>query len=855
MLEQLSKQFPRDDFALLGLVLLLPLVGALANGLFGKRLGKDGVRAMALASVGGSFVLSVVAFLLVRATPAEGDEPVRLVWHAWEWFRLTSARRDLVVELAFSVDALGAVMTLVVTGIGWLIHLYSTEYMKDDAGYHRYFSYLNLFIFAMLLLVLGDNLPVMFIGWEGVGLASYLLIGFWFEDDQKASAGKKAFIVNRIGDAGLILAMVLLVRHAHTLRWSELEKAVGSLATQIDIWPFFDIKRAFLPDLVIQWLTPAETFRVSVATLVALALFLGCAGKSAQIPLYVWLPDAMAGPTPVSALIHAATMVTAGVYLVARTSFLFVASPFAMAVVAVVGALTALFAATIAFAQNDLKKVLAYSTVSQLGFMFVGVGSGAFAAGMFHVVTHAFFKGCLFLCAGAVIHALHHGLHDETERQDMRNMGGLRALMPVTHWTFLASCLAIAGCPFLSGFWSKDEIMLRAFTQSVPATSRSMWAPPAWLGDAVYVACALAALGTAFYMFRAYFMTFWGTFRGWKLASQGKASRGKKPKRGTHHPAPHDPGWAMKAPLVVLAAGACVVGFLYAEPLHLEPFARFLAPVFRAASTRVATAPGAAGLAWPLLGAGAVIFLVGAGAAYWVYAREAGAPAKRFVERLPRLHRLVERKWLVDEAYGATVVGLVDALGDTAAQLDKYVVDGLLARVTSALTVFGGFLLRKLQTGRVQVYTTSMVAGVAAVGWFFLTPHAEAEVDTRLLRASGEVRFSAERGHGYRYRWSTEGGAAPVGSADFGADTGYQITLGKCERRTVKLEVENLFGRVAEARFSECRESVAGCCSVKSAASATPASSAAPATRGEAAPPGGEGRGARAGAPKEGSGS
>jgi len=360
-MEQLRTQFPADDFSLLALVLLLPLVGAFVCGVFGKRLGKEGVRTMALSAVGGSFVLCLAAFAMLTSAGGAhgaghgggGHAVTRFTWTAWRWFTIDGGTSTVPIDVAFSVDPLSGVMMLVVTGVGFLIHLYSSEYMSKDPGYYRFFAYLNLFVFSMLVLILGDNLAVLFVGWEGVGLCSYLLIGFWFGEDRKASAGKKAFITNRIGDFGLLVAMAMLVYYAGTLRFSTLETSQSALSQMRTVWPIPGLE---LPS----WLIPAQPIRASVPTLVALALFVGCMGKSAQLPLYVWLPDAMAGPTPVSALIHAATMVTAGIYLVARTSFLFVLSPFAMAVVAGTGALTALFAASIAFAQTDLKKVLAY---------------------------------------------------------------------------------------------------------------------------------------------------------------------------------------------------------------------------------------------------------------------------------------------------------------------------------------------------------------------------------------------------------------------------------------------------------------------------------------------------------------
>ncbi|RLB65513.1 MAG: NADH-quinone oxidoreductase subunit L [Deltaproteobacteria bacterium] len=816
MMSILRQQFPADDFALLALVLVLPLIGAFVNGVFGKRLGKEGVRLMALASVGGAFLLSLVVFAALAGEPVPAEGPgARLTWTAWEWFTVNGRSGSTVsLDVAFSVDALSATMALVVTGVGFLIHLYSTGYMDKDPGYHRFFSYMNLFIFSMMVLILGDNLAVLFVGWEGVGLCSYLLIGFWFEDETKASAGKKAFITNRIGDFGLLIAMAMLVYYAGTLSWSGLEAGAGGLQETRTVWPLGNLQASALPSFLAEWLTPDKPIQMQVATMVALALFLGCVGKSAQVPLFVWLPDAMAGPTPVSALIHAATMVTAGVYLVARTSFIFALSPAAMAIVAITGAVTALLAATIAFAQNDLKKVLAYSTVSQLGFMFMGVGVGAFAAGFFHVITHAFFKGCLFLCAGSVIHAMHVRVHDDDRSQDMRFMGGLRKYMPITHVTFLLSCLAIAGCPPLSGFWSKDEILYKAATSHVIAPNAQAWMPPAWWGQLIYAIGIVAAVGTAFYMFRAYFMTFWGDFRGWKIVKRWK-DRGHghhdhgAPAKAMKGPVPHESPWTMTLPLAVLSGLAVVAGLLYAEPIHIAPLEHFWEPVFRTASESIGTSEGAAAALWPLLMVGISAFVVGSGASYLVYVKKRGQPAASFVAAWPRLHRIVYDKWRIDELYQVTIIGMLDALGETAAQVDRLVIDGIIAKLTALVTALCGTLLRALQTGRVQVYAAGMVLGTAAIGWFMLSPHADAAVDDSELRKTGTLSLTATPGHGYRYRWHLEGEDPPK---DFTTEADYRVSLQRCETKRVHLAVQNALGSVDEQSYTHCRETREGCC-------------------------------------------
>ena len=805
-MEALRALFPASDFALLAVVLALPALGALVNGLFGKRLGQEGVRLMALSAIGGSFLASVLVFLLL---PPEG----KLTWTAWRWLTISGRMgQSIPIDIAFSVDALSATMMLVVTGVGSLIHLYSSEYMRKDAGFHRFFAYLNLFCFAMLVLITADNLALLFVGWEGVGLCSYLLIGFWFTEEKNASAGKKAFIVNRIGDFGLLLAMAMLVYYTGTLRFDGIQSSAGSLVSStVKIWPIGNMSAQTLPAFL-HWLIPESPVTIFAATAVGLAVFLGCAGKSAQIPLYVWLPDAMAGPTPVSALIHAATMVTAGVYLIARMSAVFVLSPFAMAVVAVTGALTALFAASIGLFQTDLKKVLAYSTVSQLGYMFIGVGVGAFSAGFFHVFTHAFFKACLFLGAGSVIHAMHARIHDTDRSQDMRNMGGLRRYMPLTRWTFLAACCSIAGFPGLAGFWSKDEILWRAFSARLAAVEVARgpapWQWPEWLGRTIYWAGVLGAVLTAFYMFRAYFLTFHGEFRGWRIVRgwkdphpHGHDDHG----HGDHEdhaaplegPEPRESPAAMTIPLIVLAIFSLAGGFFMAEPIHVAPLAHRLEPVFALSARAVLEREEAKGLLLPMMLPGIGAFLAGVGAAMYIYWNRGGEPEERFIERFPRLHRLLYEKWRIDELYDATVVGMTDALADIFMMADRWIIDGILAKLSAAVVGFLGTVLRAIQTGRVQVYAASMVIGLAGLGWFLVQPHAAATVDDAELRRSGEVKLSAAPGYGYTYRWEAPG--APAG--DFNQSTDLTVRLEPGEKKDVVLHVRNAFGREASEAF------------------------------------------------------
>ncbi|HSQ61840.1 MAG TPA: NADH-quinone oxidoreductase subunit L [Polyangiaceae bacterium] len=822
--------FPQDDYALLGVILVLPLLGAFVNGLWGDRLGKPAVRVMAVSAVVISFVAAVgVLFALDHWVDASAHQEngklvhdhVRLSWTLWQWMHTNGGRTggSVPIDVKFSVDALSAVMMLIITGIGSLIHLYATSYMAQDRSFARFFAYLNLFIFAMLVLVMADNLPVLFVGWEGVGLCSYLLIGFWYEKGANATAGKKAFIANRIGDFGLLVAMFLLAHYLGALDWHGIENSAASLvepstdAMRIHLWPIGGgrYEGAFA------LLQPKNPLTISAATAVGLALLLGCTGKSAQIPLYTWLPDAMAGPTPVSALIHAATMVTAGVYLVCRLNFVFVLSPFVMAMVAIVGVVTAFYAATIALVQYDIKKVLAYSTVSQLGFMFLGVGVGAFTAGFFHVLTHAFFKACLFLGAGSVIHAMHGRIHDDDKAQDMRSMGGLRKYMPYTYWTFVVATAAIIGTPLLSGFFSKDEILFRSYVNrlSSPMYERLKhegalpYTPPEWLGPVLYWTAVAAATLTAFYMCRALFMTFYGDFRGWTIGRPSQLAKMEREKADhddeghPHHEdlatpghAPHESPWQMTVPLIVLATGAAFAGILNMGPLHLTPLDHWLEPVFEASTSHaVKIREGGEHLEWTLMLGGLGAFAAGTYAAYYVYIARKGADEKeyarlstRFVQAMSGvlLLTIAVLAWVLipwtpggfaryvvcggfaagglylmatykqiglDGVYEETVVSPTDALADTAAQIDQWVVDGILAKVTAFVVSAFGTVLRALQNGVVHLYAAMMVVGIAVVGWFFVLPHASATVAAK--GSDFTVSTGVSGGYeDYTYEWS-----------------------------------------------------------------------------------------------------
>jgi NADH-quinone oxidoreductase subunit L len=641
----------------LQLVPMLPLIGAVICGVVGKWLPKGWLYAVALASVLLSFLVALRAFVYL------GDAQL---YHqlSFNWFSAGS----LHVDMAFTFDRLSGALTLVVTGVGFLIHVYSVGYMDEDTGYWRYFAYLNLFIAAMLTLVLGDNLVAMFVGWEGVGLCSYLLIGFWFTDEDKAYAGRKAFIVNRIGDFGFLIGIFILFNQ------------LGSVT-------FDAINRSVLP--------------IGVASAAALCLFVGATGKSAQLPLYIWLPDAMAGPTPVSALIHAATMVTAGVYMVARLSHLYVSAPGVMAVVAVVGVLTALWSALIATSQNDIKKVLAYSTVSQLGFMFIGVGVGAFFAGTMHLVTHAFFKACLFLGSGAVIH----GLHGE---QDVGRMGGLRKYMPSTRMTFLIATIAITGILPISGFFSKDEILGQALHTRAFSFLTLGWSGPhlSFLGPLIYLVGSFSAFLTSFYMWRCYFLTFSGEYRG----------------PDTVHP--HESPPVMTLPLWILAA-LSVLGLVLGLPqawvhgsaLQQWSWEHFTEGLFSRPRG------GAPEEFSPYLGYGIALLVGWAGwaCAYALYFKRGLLGDEALTARMGGVRRALANKLYVDEVYGFLFVRPLWRFARGLWRVvDATVIDGIFVNGIPSLVAWTGAMARRFQNGDVQRYAAVTALGVAALLYVFL---------------------------------------------------------------------------------------------------------------------------------------
>ncbi len=621
--------------SLLTLIVVLPLAGFVLNGLLGNRFGN---RFVTLVGCG----LPIASFLLaIRCTVdllAGGSEPLLHTPYTWA----TIGERTF--EVTFFFDRLAAVMTLIVTGVGSLIHVYSTGYMKEDKSYARFFAYLNLFLFFMLLLVLGRSLFVTFVGWEGVGLASYLLIGFWFDDPEKAYAGKKAFVTNRLGDAGFLFGMFLAYWGLGTLNMDQINAAFASPTP------------------------PAVS-----ASLLGILLFVGATGKSAQIPLHVWLPDAMAGPTPVSALIHAATMVTAGVYLVARMSGVYFVAPEASAVITVIGAATAFFAATIALAQDDIKKVLAYSTVSQLGFMFVALGVGAYGVGIFHVYTHAFFKACLFLGAGSVIHAL-------GGEQDIRKMGGLWKKIPLTFVTFAIATAAIAGIPPLAGFWSKDEILWFAFGSS-RGGSPVLWA-----------VMAATALMTAFYMFRLLWLAFFG--------------RSRMTPEVEHHV--HESPWSMTGVLIALAVLSAIGG--YFDVPH------FLASLPHLPESREA----AEGMEMPLLWISIAIALAGLGGAAFFFGRNA-VRAIRVAPRVALARTVLAGKYFVDELYAAVLARPLAWISDRVFLRvgDRVLIDGTLDGLARLAQRTAGVLAR-VQAGNIHLYALFVLGGIViALLWSF----------------------------------------------------------------------------------------------------------------------------------------
>ncbi|MFN0121715.1 MAG: NADH-quinone oxidoreductase subunit L [Blastocatellia bacterium] len=688
---------------ILTLLVFAPLIGSIINGLAGKKLGEKFVAVNACFWVGVSAVLSWVAFLTTLPAQADPDGVRRYTEHFFTWLQVGAFRADF----AYLLDPLSTIYILFITNVAFLIHVYATGYMHGDPGYYRFFSYLNLFMFMMLNLVLGDNLLLLFVGWEGVGLCSYLLIGYYIRKQEAGDAAKKAFVTNRIGDFGYMIGMFLIFATFGTISFVDKADGTGTVV------------KSFLTQAATM---PIEAFGVfGVLTVIGLLLFVGATGKSAQIPLFVWLPDAMAGPTPVSALIHAATMVTAGVYMAVRCSQIFAHSRTAMFVVALIGALTALFAATIGLAQNDIKKVLAYSTVSQLGYMFLAVGVGAYVAAIFHVMTHAFFKALLFLGSGSVIHGMH-------EEQDIRRMGGLKKYMKITWATMMMGWLAICGIPIFSGFFSKDEILWKTFsTEALPGS---------W-GRIFWFIAALTALTTAIYMTRMMVMTFWGTERFRDAHAHDHGGHGD---HGHHHGDPHESPASMWIPLAVLAV-LSVVGGLIGIPHamggsnqfehFLEPVVAHVSPIGGHVENRIAPglptsipakaadhAPAAAkaeehhdtSTELGLAGLSVLIALAGIGLGFALWGKNP----------LKSMPKLLENKYYVDEVYNGALINPIHQVSKWVLWkfVDVIIIDGIVNGVAGLTSGIGSWL-RTSQTGFARAYAAFILLGAVVLISFF----------------------------------------------------------------------------------------------------------------------------------------
>ena len=764
-----------SQFKFLGLPILawipaLPLLGALINLTLGRRLSKTTVHTIAIAAVAGSAGISAwLVFGELWKLYKAGAGGTGIEQTVYTWIEVG----QLKVELSFHLDTLSAVMILIVTFVGTLIHIYSTGYMAKDPRYAAFFGYLNLFMGAMLILVLGSSLPVMFIGWEGVGLCSFLLIGFWYEREDYATAGRKAFIVNRIGDFCFLLGMFLLYWATKTLDFGQLKSAsVGSAFVQ----PFWGGER--------------------LAAAAGIFLFIGACGKSAQLPLFVWLPDAMAGPTPVSALIHAATMVTAGVYMVCRLSFLYSASTTALIVVSTIGLLTALAAAFMAFAQTDLKKILAYSTVSQLGFMFVAAGTGNWTAAIFHLGTHAFFKACLFLGAGSVMHGMEHG--GSKTPGDITTMGGLRKHMKVTHITFLISCLAIAGFPLTSGFFSKDEILAGAFNSHPPG-----W--PAWYGKFLWGGLIIAALGTAFYMWRLYFLVW---------AGQERSEEAKHA---------HESPPSMTGPLAILAVFAALIGFIGMPHLGWVPnfghaleswISRSVVENFYDPMTNHPAIAGHASdsTTYILLLVASAVGLIGIGLAYVLYGKGPSKTVDNLTSPtgpLAGAYEASKNKLWVDEIYEATIIRPFRWLARGLFEIvDRFIIDTVAVSGVAFVVGLGSRVSRWFQNGQVQRYLSGLVVGAALV---FVVTDCKSKPSFEIVRTGEQLELRASMAAGIvgktsKIKWDingdgkgdVEGATVTVNAADVTSSTVTLIVEDAVTRKSITV-TEDVPNRPADS--------------------------------------------------------
>lgn len=643
------------------LIPVLPLCGFIINGLFSKYFSKKVIALIANLTIFSSFIIAVIAFIQMNGNHNLPESGVHNLLFSWVNVG------GLHINFAFQFDHLSSIMTMMVTGVGFLIHLYSVGYMAEEEGFGRYFAYLNLFMFSMLMLVLADNLMLMFVGWEGVGLCSYLLIGYYFTTETASDAGKKAFIVNRIGDFGFLIGMFLIFTLFGTLQFTELKEIIvnGSYVAEMSF---------------------------GLITLATLMLFVGATGKSAQIPLYVWLPDAMAGPTPVSALIHAATMVTSGVFMIVRLNFMFQLAPITLHTIAWVGGLTALFAASIGLVQNDIKKVLAYSTVSQLGYMFLALGVGAYVTGFFHIITHAFFKALLFLGSGSVIHAMHHAYHHAGEHkkdpQDIRNMGGLKKYMPKTYWTFIAATLAISGFPIWAGFFSKDEILWKTFASG---------------NTVLWVIGALAAFMTAFYMFRLVFLTFHGEFKG----------------EAKEEEALHESPSTMTIPLIILGVLSTIGGLIGIPHIFHIPnwLEHYLEPII--ANVNQIHYLHDVKMEWILMIVSVSIAAFGLLIAWLLYGKKSTV-AETIANKLSYMYRLLLNKYYVDEIYDAIIISPIKKIAEMLwLFVDVVIIDGIV-NLSGMLVQCFGRLYSLVQNGAIKVYAFSMLAGILILFWVIL---------------------------------------------------------------------------------------------------------------------------------------
>jgi NADH-quinone oxidoreductase subunit L len=746
---------PTSEFLnlpILAWIPVLPLIGALVNLTLGRWCPRWFIHSVAIASVAAAFGISAYAvFGPLLGEFRAGAGGIGLYHTMYTWIQVGSFK----AQLGFRIDTLSGVMILIVTFVGLLIHLYSTGYMAHDPRYSAFFGYLNLFTGSMLILVLAANMPVMFIGWEGVGLCSYLLIGFWYENDAFATAGRKAFVVNRIGDFAFLLGMFLLFWATKGVDPDALARATKAVAAfdgehmaafrtivadrgSLD---FANLASSAVGPAYVQGFWAGDRLAAAAGIL----LFIGACGKSAQLPLFVWLPDAMAGPTPVSALIHAATMVTAGVYMVCRLSFLYASSTTALIVVATVGLLTALAAAFMAFAQTDLKKVLAYSTVSQLGFMFVAAGTGNWTAAIFHLGTHAFFKACLFLGAGSVMHSLEHG--GSTTPGDIMTMGGLRRRLPTTHITFLLSCLAIAGIAPWSGFFSKDEILGGAFAAQPPG-----W--PVWYGKLLWFGLLVGALGTAFYMWRLYFLVFAGESR-------------SEPARHAH-----ESPWTMTVPLIILAAGATllgVIGLPHFEHIHLPGYLHAWLEPSVTAEWYASGLPGTAsitghvsdGTTWLLMTVALLVGLAGISAAYLFYGRGPSKTVNTLVEGpLAGVYNASKHKLWFDEVYDAILVRPFKVIARGLLEVvDRFVIDTVAVNGAAFVVGIFGRMSRWFQNGNVQRYLVGVVVGGALV---FMMTDCKHKPKIEYKISGGQLQLHADPGTGIvgataRIYWDLDG--------------------------------------------------------------------------------------------------